>query len=151
MKSLENKLSEKSLEKLQDCHFLLIILAKRSSLKIDIEIFCTYRNEFNQNYAYSAKLSKLKYPQSAHNKKPTMAFDAYPNPLNWRDIKRFKKMGKIIKNEFLKVCKEYSVKGIELIWGGDFKSIKDYVHFELKIKDENEYKKSVVKCNHDLN
>ena len=41
-------------------------------------------------------------------------------------------MGKIIKIAWAQLCLEENIKGVELIWGGDFQSFKDYVHFELK-------------------
>jgi len=129
-------LSVDSLEKLGKCHFLLQELAVKASFYIDFTVFCTYRNEKDQNFAYFNELSKLEFPRSAHNKEPVMAFDAYPNPLNWKRISRFLKLGRIMKEEFTTICKEENLKNVELIWGGDFHSFKDYVHFELKINGD---------------
>ena len=53
------------------------------------------------------------------------AIDLAPYPIDWNDIRRFEKLGKLM----LKASKEV---GINLKWGGEWRSFKDYPHFEIK-------------------
>jgi peptidoglycan L-alanyl-D-glutamate endopeptidase CwlK len=70
-------------------------------------------------------VTKAKGGTSPHNF--SLAFDFVPiknGIAQWNDISLFKKCGEI--------GKYISVDGYSLEWGGDFKSIKDYPHFQLK-------------------
>lgn len=91
----------------------------------DIYILCSFRGETEQNKAFLEKKSKAKFGQSPHNFNPALAFDIAPFPLNWNDIESFKKLSVIV----LSVSKKMN---IGLVWGGDWKSFKDYPHYELK-------------------
>ena len=53
------------------------------------------------------------------------AVDIAPYPINWGDIKRFITLSEHIK----KVAKELN---INIAYGGDWKTFKDYPHYELK-------------------
>lgn len=55
------------------------------------------------------------------------AIDLAPYPVEWANIKRFKDLGALMK----RAAKEL---GIEIEWGGDWKSFKDYPHYQLKGK-----------------
>ena len=61
---------------------------------------------------------------SKHNHSPSLAVDVAPWPIDWSDIKRFKEMAKVIKKA-ADDCK------IKIVWGGDWKTFKDFPHFEL--------------------
>jgi len=56
---------------------------------IDCTILCGHRDEEEQNNAFHEGKSKLKYPQSDHNKAPSLALDGAPYPIDWRNTKRF--------------------------------------------------------------
>lgn len=53
------------------------------------------------------------------------AIDIAPYPINWKNIERFKKLSEHI----FKKAKEL---GIEIEWGGNWTSLKDYPHYQLK-------------------
>lgn len=92
---------------------------------------CTYRTIDEQNKLYEQgrtakgqKVTNAKGGESAHNFNPSPAFDigfiTLNQTLDW-DNKNFKNFAEIVKS---------ITTSIE--WGGDFKSIKDAPHFELK-------------------
>ena len=62
--------------------------------------------------------------KSNHNYLPSRAVDVIPYPVDWNDIDKFKQLGKIVKE----TAKELN---IEISWGGDWQSFKDYPHYEI--------------------
>lgn len=98
--------------------------------KIDFSVLCGYRGKQEQDAAYNKGTSKLKYPNSKHNKKPSHAVDIAPYPLNWKDIKSFVSLSVIIK-ETWEGMSETEKAGWKLEWGGDWSSFKDYPHYQL--------------------
>lgn len=63
--------------------------------------------------------------KSKHNYLPSKAVDVCPYPIDWNDIKRFRELAEVVKRK----AKEL---GIDITWGGDWKTLKDYPHFEIK-------------------
>lgn len=49
----------------------------------DITVLCGFRGEKEQNEAYAKKASKLQWPNSKHNKLPSLAVDMAPYPIDW--------------------------------------------------------------------
>ena len=107
-----------------------------------------YRGEGAQAKAFDSGNSKVQWPDSYHNRRPSMAVDAspYPLPLNWGDDDR---------NEYEKFRYfAFYVLGVadvlytlgaishQLEWGGDWDSDKDVtdnnfndlLHFQLRRK-----------------
>lgn len=89
-------------------------------------ITCTYRSNAEQNLLFNQvpKVTKAKAGQSPHNYKPSLAFDiafiTVYKKLDW-SIQLFKNFNDIIiKIEPL------------IVWGGNWKSIKDKPHFQLQ-------------------
>ena len=71
------KFSKASQKKLSECCAFIQEVAK-VALRIsylDFKINCAYRGKTAQNKAYDTKASKLKFPNSKHNKKPSQAID----------------------------------------------------------------------------
>ncbi len=100
--------------------------------KTDFSILCGYRGEKEQNVAFDAGHSELRFPDGNHNQLPSLAVDVAPffsqSPhIRWDDIAGFKKLAKHI----LKTAKDLDIK---ISWGGDWEKFKDYPHFELKVK-----------------
>jgi peptidoglycan L-alanyl-D-glutamate endopeptidase CwlK len=116
--------SSASKQKLKSCHPLLRKIAKELIKIIDVKVLCCYRDASEQETAYSLGHSKLQYPHSKHNVKPSLAIDIAPYPLDWDDIGSFERMCGII--EGIAHCHE-----IKIRLGRDFKFCKDYVHIEL--------------------
>jgi len=80
----------------------------------DITILEGERGEDRQYLFYLKGTSKVKYPNSKHNKIPSEAICAAPYPIDWDDRERFYYMAGLI----IGIAK---MKGIELRWGGDWK------------------------------
>ena len=76
---------------------------------------------------YRSGKSQLPWPKSKHNMKPSLAVDVAPYPIDFKDILRFVMFSDLVKM----VAKQL---GIDVVWGGDWRSFKDYVHWELKPK-----------------
>jgi len=49
----------------------------------DIAVLCGFRGEKEQNAAYAKKASRLQWPNSKHNKLPSLAVDMAPYPIDW--------------------------------------------------------------------
>ncbi len=99
----------------------------------DCAVICGHRNAEQQNKAYREGRSRLKYPDSKHNKSPSLAVDVIPWPVDWNDYKRFYYFGGIVNG----IAKRMNL-GIR--WGGDWdgdnsfkdQNFNDLPHFELK-------------------
>lgn len=100
--------------------------------KVDHTIICGHRGPLEQNAAYDAGKSTVRYPNSKHNPYPSRAVDVAPYPINWNDLPRFYKFAEVV----YETAKEM---GIEVRWGGDWDSdgdfsdqtFNDLVHWEL--------------------
>ncbi len=128
------KLGKKSLERLNETHHDIQLIMKETERLInaeepsfDVVVLCGYRGEEEQNRLYKEKKSQLKYPYGKHNKKPSEAIDIAPYPTDWNNIDEFNKMCDYVK-------RAADILGIEIIQGRDWKTLKDYPHFELKNK-----------------
>jgi peptidoglycan L-alanyl-D-glutamate endopeptidase CwlK len=93
-------------------------------------ITCTYRSNEEQNQLYALGrtvkgkiVTNAKAGQSRHNSLPSKAFDiafiGIDKKLNWAN-KHFKNFADIVKEV-----------DASIIWGGDFRTLKDSPHFEL--------------------
>lgn len=116
--------SKRSLDNLAQCDERLQKVAKECIKTFDFTVIQGFRGEADQNKAFREGKSKLQWPASKHNRRPSHAFDATPVPLDWDDIKAFQAMGRAMKQAAHKV-------GVKITWGGDWKSFKDFPHFEI--------------------
>jgi len=116
--------SASSRKKLLEVHPDLQRLVHAVAEKMDLLVICGHRGKREQNEAFMNRRSQLSWPHSKHNQVPSLAVDLTPDPLNWKDIEGFKKMGKLVKE----VAAELR---LEIKWGGDYKTWKDYPHVEL--------------------
>lgn len=132
--------SQKSKDRLATAHPDLRRVFNEVIKDFDIVILCGERDEDEQFELYKkgrefkdgkwvkvgATVTNIdgKTKKSKHNYKPSLAVDSAPYPIDWNDIDRFKKMGEVIKQK----AKEL---GIDISWGGDWVSFKDYPHTEL--------------------
>jgi len=116
--------SASSRKKLLECHDDIQRLVAAVAERTDLLVICGHRGKREQNEAFMSRRSQLPWPHSKHNKVPSLAVDLTPDPLNWKDIEAFKKLGALVKE----VAGELN---IEIKWGGDFVTWKDYPHFEL--------------------
>lgn len=118
-----------SLKKLKTCHPDIVKLAMAVDLVYPIQCICGERNEEDQNQAFKDGNSKSKYPESKHNKKPSLAGDFVPDPdnnpktISWVDLSAFEIMCLAFEAEAEKL-------EIPIRLGRDFK-FKDWPHIEL--------------------
>lgn len=125
--------SKKSLQKLDTCHPLLKRVMLSAIASCDFSVICGHRGEQSQNEAYASGHSKLQWPKSKHNSLPSMAVDIVPYPIDWDDIDRFRDLASVIKVHWSQIP-HAEREGLELHWGGDWKTLKDFPHFELRKK-----------------
>ncbi len=124
--------SSKSKSKLMSCHPQLQRLFNEVVKTHDCTILEGHRDKKRQDDAYEAGLSKLKFPNSKHNRYPSFAVDVIPYPIDFGDLDRIYEFG-------IFVCETAKRMGIKIRWGGDwdmdgdFKDQKfnDLVHFEI--------------------
>ena len=57
---------------------------------VDCSILEGHRNETDQNKYFEEGKSKLRWPNSKHNKFPSRGVDVAPFPIDWEDRERFK-------------------------------------------------------------
>jgi len=115
--------------RLATCHPDLIRLFNEVIKNVDCSIICGHRNQEDQDKAFADGFSKLKYPHGKHNAIPSNAVDVCPDPIDWKDVDRFKAFSDNVKAK----AKELN---IAIIWGGDWDdSFKDYPHYELHLND----------------
>lgn len=123
----------RSLRNLDEAHPLLQKVFREVIKDYDCAIIEGHRSEEAQNAAYHSGKSKLAWPLSKHNKKPALAVDVIPWPVDWEDTKRFYHFAGYVKG----IARGM---GIGLRWGGDWDSDNDLndqtffdlVHFELR-------------------
>lgn len=81
--------SQRSIDNLSECHPDLQVIAAEAIKGFDFMVYEGHRSQAEQDKAFYAGKSKLKYPDSKHNRKPSMAFDAAPYPIDWNNRERF--------------------------------------------------------------
>ena len=73
-----NHFSDTSKARLDTCHNDLKVLFAHVIQDFDCTIVCGHRDKEAQDKAYAKGKSKLRYPNSKHNKTPSWAVDAAP-------------------------------------------------------------------------
>lgn len=124
--------SDRSKDNLVQCHQDLQTLFNYVIKHRDCSIICGHRGEMDQNAAFDLGHSKLRHPKSKHNKLPSLAVDVLPFPFKgWKDIEQF-----IIFSNFVKgvavMLKAYGTIENDIEYGGDWKTFKDYPHWQIK-------------------
>jgi peptidoglycan L-alanyl-D-glutamate endopeptidase CwlK len=137
------KFGNRSINNLSGAHPEIQRLFNEVIKHIDCTVLCGHRGQAEQDAAFNAGNSKLRYPQSKHNKQPSLAADVMrwyadkPN-VRWPDLKG-------LNPEELKKAREYAstahfagvvrgmalVLGIPIRWGGDWNR-----DFELQNGDD---------------
>jgi peptidoglycan LD-endopeptidase CwlK len=118
---------------LDSCHSDLQKVLKEAIKYVDFSVVCGFRNQADQDKAFAAGNSKLKWPHGEHNHLPSRAVDIAPYPINWNDAEAFTLLSGVI---YGIAC----MMGIKLRlgadWDGDFNTLehkfKDRPHIELK-------------------
>jgi len=120
-----------SKRRLETCHPLLQLVMDKVIQDYDCTIirYGGFRGEKLQDKLFNDGKSQVKWPDSKHNNEwegvpYSLAVDVGPWPLNWEDISEFKHLA----GRILQAANDL---GIKLNWGGNWKSFKDYPHYEL--------------------
>lgn len=126
-----------STKQLSECHSDLQFLFHEVIIHWNCAVLCGHRGEQEQNRAFREGRSKLKYPHSKHNEKPSRAADVVPwfgkfPHIRWEDREAFYCFGGFVLGVAAKM-------GIEIRWGGDWdrdeelhdQTFFDLPHFEL--------------------
>ena len=133
------KFSRSSKQKLATCHPDLITLFNVVIKTFDCKVICGHRGKIAQNNAFINGLSKVQWPNSKHNRKPSMAADVVPYPIDWMDLPRMKFFAGYVLGIAQRLFDEGKmthkvISGLD--WDGDTElkdtTFKDHPHFQLK-------------------
>ena len=126
--------SKRSLDNLKNVDERLVLICNELIKRIDFTVIEGHRSIERQQELYKKGLSQLDgiIKKGNHNFSPSRAIDIIPykkghNPFD--GTKESDLMFNELANEFKKVAIEL---GININWGGDWKSFIDKPHFELK-------------------
>jgi len=100
-------------QRLASCDPRLQAILKEAIRHVDFTIMCGFRGPDEQEDAYRTGRSKVRWPNSKHNRKPSVAVDLAPYPVDWTDTARFARLAGYIE----RIAHE---QGVKLRWGGDF-------------------------------
>ena len=118
------KFSEASQSKLATCDRRLHHVLYAAIGFTDFSVQCGHRGKIAQNEAFDSvpQRSKVEWPNSRHNQKPSLAVDIAPYPIDWEDKERFCYLAGVI----MTIARLFEV---PLKWGGDWGW--DFGHFEI--------------------
>lgn len=117
--------SKRSRDNLKTCHPLLQDVCNEAIKYIDFAVICGHRGKEAQEKAFREGNSKARWGESKHNSDPSLAVDLFPYPYDWDDRESFRVLADCI----MGIAER---QGINLVWGGNFRSISDMPHFELQ-------------------
>ena len=128
----------RSRARLDTCHPLLIALfdrvIKRADLPRDLSVICGHRGQAEQDAAVKSGASKLAWPKSAHNVKPSRAVDVAPifgGAVSWK-WPDYRAVAPTVKAEWAAMEREGLIPaGVKLVWGGDWARFPDGPHWQL--------------------
>lgn len=95
---------------------------------IDCAVICGHRGHADQDKAFAEGKSKLKWPNSKHNKVPSLAVDVAPWPSLYSDMEKFVSLIDVVKSTARRL-------GIKITCGIDWKRFPDAPHVELLSHD----------------
>ena len=132
------KYSATSSQRLASCHKDLQAVFNTVIINFDCSILCGHRTEVAQMEAYNGGKSQLKWPQSKHNKTPSLAVDVAPYPIDWKDLARFRYFAGYVTGIADRLYADGTITH-RLRWGGDWdvdtqlkdNGFNDLPHFEL--------------------
>lgn len=100
-------------QRLATCDVRLQAILKEAIRHVDFTVLCGFRGPDEQEDAFRTGRSKVRWPNSKHNRKPSVAVDLAPYPVDWTDTARFARLAGYIE----RIAHE---QGVKLRWGGDF-------------------------------
>lgn len=127
-----DNIEDRSNRKLKEAHPDLQRLFNEVAKHFPCEVIEGHRDQENQEKAFASGKSKVKWPNSGHNKIPCTAVDVVPLPIDWSNREAFILFAGFV----LGMAKSM---GIKLRWGGDWnqnmktkdEGFQDLPHFEI--------------------
>ena len=103
----------------------------------DFKIIEGYRGKVEQNAAFESGASRVKWPDSYHNRKPSRAADIYPWPIENVKTKEYEDRCRYMAGHIMAVAQ---MLGYRVKWGGDWdqdlkhndQKLNDLVHFQYE-------------------
>jgi len=131
--------SNTSAKRLSECDERLQLLLHTVIKYYDCKILTGHRNKEGQDEMFELGRSKVSWPNSKHNSKPSKAVDVTPYPVpkrwgaSWKDRVKFYELKAVLFYEAARL-------GIKLRFGGDWDMDTDYhdnifddlVHFQIE-------------------
>lgn len=127
--------SGRSQAHLMQCHHKLQQVFNEVIKHFDCTVTCGHRGETEQNLLYfsTPQRTKVRWPNSRHNKVPSIAVDVTPYPVDYNDRERQTLFAGFV----LGIA---AGMGIDLVWGGDWdddtevddNKFDDFPHFQLE-------------------
>ncbi len=133
------KFGRRSSSNLASCHRDLRVLFRIVVAQFDCSVIGGGRGKRKQNKAFREGKSKLRYPQSKHNKAPkSFAADVVPYPIEWKNTKRMRLFAGFVLGVASQLYKQKKIKH-KIRWGGDWdrdtrmndQRFDDLPHFEM--------------------
>ncbi len=126
------RFSKRSRGRLETCDLKLQVLFNEVVRTFDCTIIEGHRGKARQNKAYDDGKSKVRYPMGKHNKKPSVAVDVAPYPIDWDDRDRFHFFAGFV----LGTAEQMNIKirsgaDWDMDWETKDNRFDDLVHFEL--------------------
>jgi hypothetical protein len=128
--------SKRSRTRLDSCHPKLIELVEEMLKWVDVTVICGHRGRKAQMIAVQENKSDAPWPQSKHNKKPSLACDIAIYPIDWGSKRSFFLLANLMLAEAFK-------RGINLRWGGAWREYPntpkmrmDLGHYEIRGLDK---------------
>jgi len=126
------KFGKTSRERLDGVDEKLVAVLERAIKYKDFTIITGHRGKKEQNQMVADGKSKLNWPDSKHNGKPSKAVDVAPYPIDWKDTGRFYHLAGYIQGIG-------EAMGIKIRFGGDWdrdgelsdNTFNDLPHLEL--------------------
>ena len=106
----------------------LLMLEAIKDTPLDFTVLETVRTREQQIQNVKKGVSKTlksRHIPDSNISRYSEAVDIAPYPIDWKDLNRFRKLSEHIKKKAVQL-------GIPITWGGDWKSLVDMPHYELK-------------------
>ena len=118
-------------------HFDCSIISGHRTPGEQYELYKKGRTEIDGHWVIEDKRNVVTYKDgvkklSKHNTWPSVAVDVMPFPINWKDTDGATKFAYYVLG-VAQTLKSYGQIEHEIEWGGDWTSLRDYPHFQLKL------------------
>lgn len=111
------KFGSVSTSRLATCAPPLIAICEKAIIFVNFSVLCGHRNEEEQDEAFRMGNSTKRWPESKHNKLPSLAVDVGPYvpgiKIDWSDTAAFARLAGYLE----RIADEM---GVRIRWGGDW-------------------------------